>query len=95
MNADEIFFDTNILLYLFSKDEAKAERAEALVADGGLISVYDAMITASALLSGCHTLIPKTFRTASGLKIFLRSATRLFSPSGLQHGLSKSNQGSC
>jgi predicted nucleic acid-binding protein len=112
MNANEIFFDTNILLYLFSQDDAKAERAEALVADGGLISVqvlnelasvatrklkmswvetreilsliralckvepvtvatheqgiflaerygfsvYDAMITASALLSGCHTL---------------------------------------
>jgi predicted nucleic acid-binding protein len=33
------FFDTNVLLYLLSEDEAKADRAEALMADGGVISV--------------------------------------------------------
>ena len=112
MNADKVFFDTNILLYLLSQDETKADRAESLLAGGGFISVqvlnelafvslrklkmswkeireilflvrgmcqveslmvetheqglflaerygfsiYDAMITASALISGCHTL---------------------------------------
>ena len=112
MNADKVFFDTNILLYLLSQDETKADRAENLLAGGGLISVqvlnemafvslrklkmpwseireilflvrgickvesltvetheqglflaerygfsiYDAMITASALISDCHTL---------------------------------------
>jgi predicted nucleic acid-binding protein len=35
----ETFFDTNILLYLLSEDQAKADRAEELVADGGVISV--------------------------------------------------------
>ena len=33
------FFDTNVLLYLISADSDKAQRAEELVADGGVISV--------------------------------------------------------
>jgi predicted nucleic acid-binding protein len=33
------FFDTNILVYLASHDQAKAQRAEELVAGGGTISV--------------------------------------------------------
>lgn len=33
------FFDTNVLLYLASSDDAKAERAKALIEGGGLISV--------------------------------------------------------
>jgi predicted nucleic acid-binding protein len=38
MRAAE-FFDTNVLLYLFSGDTVKADRAEALLAAGGVISV--------------------------------------------------------
>jgi predicted nucleic acid-binding protein len=34
-----VFFDTNVLLYLLSEDAAKADRAEALLANGGVISV--------------------------------------------------------
>lgn len=33
------FFDTNIIIYLASADAAKADRAERLIADGGVISV--------------------------------------------------------
>jgi predicted nucleic acid-binding protein len=33
------FCDTNVLLYLLSKDAAKADRAEGLLADGAVISV--------------------------------------------------------
>jgi predicted nucleic acid-binding protein len=33
------FFDTNVLLYVASGDPAKANRAETLVRDGGIISV--------------------------------------------------------
>ena len=33
------FFDTNVLLYLVSEDAKKADRAEALVRQGGAISV--------------------------------------------------------
>ena len=39
MNEAESFFDTNVLLYLLSKDSAKADRAEALLAAGGVINV--------------------------------------------------------
>ena len=39
MNEGEAFFDTNILLYLLSGDEAKADRAEEVIAGGGIISV--------------------------------------------------------
>ena len=112
MNGSDVFFDTNVLLYLLSGVEPKANRAEEVIADGGRISVqvlnefanvatrklgmpwaevrevlsqvrtvcrveqmtveghdlgvdlaerygfsvYDAMIVASALLSGCATL---------------------------------------
>lgn len=38
MRAAE-FLDTNVLLYLFSADAAKADRAEALLAAGGVVSV--------------------------------------------------------
>jgi predicted nucleic acid-binding protein len=33
------FLDTNVLLYLLSADVAKANRAETIVAEGGVISV--------------------------------------------------------
>ena len=33
------FFDTNVLLYLLSGDAAKADRAESLLVEGGIISV--------------------------------------------------------
>jgi predicted nucleic acid-binding protein len=39
MSAVRAFFDTNILLYLFSADPQKADRCEALLAEGGVISV--------------------------------------------------------
>lgn len=35
----DAFFDTNVLLYLVSKDWGKGERAQTLVDEGGLISV--------------------------------------------------------
>ena len=34
-----VFFDTNVLLYLLDDDTLKADRAEALLAKGGIISV--------------------------------------------------------
>lgn len=37
--AERPFFDTNVLLYLISCDTAKADKAEALLAKGGVVSV--------------------------------------------------------
>lgn len=39
MSAADRFFDTNVLLYLFSADAEKADRAEEVLADGGVVSV--------------------------------------------------------
>jgi predicted nucleic acid-binding protein len=39
MKIGKPFFDTNILLYLLSEDNRKADRAEAIIAAGGIISV--------------------------------------------------------
>jgi predicted nucleic acid-binding protein len=39
MSAGDAFFDTNVLLYLLSDEESKADRAEELIAAGGVISV--------------------------------------------------------
>ena len=39
MKSDKPFFDTNVLLYLLSEDIRKADRSEALMATGGVISV--------------------------------------------------------
>jgi len=39
MPDTEAFFDTNLLLYLLSKDAAKADRAEELLANGGVVSI--------------------------------------------------------
>ncbi len=39
MKTDKAFFDTNIVLYLLSENTRKADRAEAVIALGGVISV--------------------------------------------------------
>lgn len=39
MSAAEKFFDTNILLYLLSADETKANRSEEELSAGGIVSV--------------------------------------------------------
>lgn len=39
MSGAEFFFDTNVILYLLSADPATADRAEELLAIGGVISV--------------------------------------------------------
>jgi predicted nucleic acid-binding protein len=39
MPAADVFFDTNVLLYLLSGDTTKADRVEGLLAPGGVISV--------------------------------------------------------
>ena len=37
--TQRVFLDTNVVLYLLSADEGKANTAEALLAQGGLVSV--------------------------------------------------------
>jgi len=39
MKTDKPFFDSNVLLYLLSEDNRKADRTEAVIALGSVISV--------------------------------------------------------
>ena len=39
MSAAERFFDTNVILYLLSEDNARADRAEKELSGGGVVSV--------------------------------------------------------
>ena len=39
MSAAKAFFDTSVLLYLFSADAHKADRAERLLDNGGVVSI--------------------------------------------------------
>ena len=39
MRGDKAFFDTNLIVYAFAKDDPRAETAEALLAAGGIVSV--------------------------------------------------------
>ena len=39
MSPAEVFFDSNVLLYLLSSEDAKADRVEALLRRNGVISV--------------------------------------------------------
>ena len=39
MKTDRPLFDTNVLLYLLSEDNIKADRAETIISRGGVISV--------------------------------------------------------
>ena len=128
MSVAEQFFDTNILLYLLSGDDAKADVAEDVLGQGGHISVqvlnefaavatrklkmslaevrevlapiraactvnpltedihdlglqlaeryqmsiYDAMVAASALAAGCKTLISEDFQDGQIIERVLR-----------------------
>ena len=59
MNAASRFFDTNVLLYLLSADQAKADTAETLVASGGIVSVQVLNEFASIATRKLHMLIPE------------------------------------
>jgi len=57
--AGKAFFDTNCLLYLLSADTGKAQRAEELVADGGVISIQVLNEFASVALRKLGMTIPE------------------------------------
>jgi len=47
MSTADQFFDSNVVLYLISEDETKADAAEALISQGGYVSVQVLNETAS------------------------------------------------
>ena len=59
MPAVEAFFDTNILLYLLSGDTGKADRAEKLLSEGGVVSVQVLNEFASVVLRKLRLALPE------------------------------------
>jgi len=70
------FFDSNILIYLASGDEARADRAEALVAAGGVISVR-------VLNDLLNVALQKMRLSWSETRAFLETARGLLSVEGV------------
>jgi predicted nucleic acid-binding protein len=68
MSGAEVFFDTNILLYLLSADTAKADRAEELLALGGVISVQVLNEFAAVASRRLRMSWPEIRETLSGIR---------------------------
>lgn len=62
------FFDTNLVLYLLSADERKADRAEMLLAKGGTISVQVLNEAASVCLRKLKMPWPEVVEFLEGVK---------------------------
>jgi predicted nucleic acid-binding protein len=60
MSVARVFFDTNLLLYLLPEEPAKAERAEALLAAGGIVSVQVLNEFASVATRKLEMTMPET-----------------------------------
>lgn len=73
MSGAETFFDTNIVLYLFSLDSAKADRAEELLAAGGVVSVQ----VLNELASVAHRKLAMTWRDVGEILVQVRAVCRV------------------
>ncbi len=66
MKNDKCFFDTNVLLYLLSGDNVRADRAESIISNGGVISVpvlNEFASVASRKLNMSYSEIRETLKT--------------------------------
>lgn len=63
-----VFFDTNVLLYLLSADEGKANTAEALLVQGGTISVQVLNEAASVCTRKLKMAWPEVHEFLDGVK---------------------------
>lgn len=71
----EDFFDSNILLYLPTTDVVKAERAEALLSDGGTVSIQVLDEFAAVALRKFGKTIPEIRLTLAGIRSVCSIAT--------------------
>ena len=68
MSAAEAFFDTSVLLYLLSVYHGKADRAEALLAGGGVVSVQVLNEFASVALRKLVLALPEVREVLSAIR---------------------------
>ena len=66
------FFDTNILIYLVGADAAKADRADKLIAEGGVVSVQVLNEFASVASRKQRMLWPEIVDTLSVIRSLCR-----------------------
>ena len=72
MSAAERFFDTNLLLYLFSSSSDKADRAESLLAEGGTLSVQVLNEFAAVARRKLHMSLPEIQESLDTLTSFMK-----------------------
>jgi predicted nucleic acid-binding protein len=70
MPAADTFLDTNVLLYLLSPEKAKADRAEALIDQGGVISVQVLNEFASVATRKLAMSLPEVREVLSTARLF-------------------------
>jgi predicted nucleic acid-binding protein len=70
MPAADTFLDTNVLLYLLSPEKAKADRAEALIDQGGVISVQVLNEFASVATRKLAMSLPEVREVLSTVRLF-------------------------
>ena len=63
------FIDSNIILYLFSNDTVKADKAEAILANGGVISVQ----VLNEAVSVCRRKLKLNWDEIDGLLLALKA----------------------
>lgn len=68
----EAFLDTNVLLYLFSADNRKADLAERLVSQGGVVSVQVLNEFASVTTRKLGMRISETIDALAAIRAFCR-----------------------
>ena len=63
---DRRFFDTNVLVYAFAADDPRSARAEALIADGGVIGIQvlnEFTVTRDGSFDGIGNKLKRHFRS--------------------------------
>ena len=73
MRAADAFFDTNVIVYLFSADAVKADRAEELIGDGGKISVQ----VLNELVAVARRKLGMSWREVRDISMQVRSVCRV------------------
>ncbi len=64
------FLDTNVILYLLSEDAAKADRAETLLAQGGIVSVQVLNEAASVMTRKLRMDLDEVGEVLTGVRHF-------------------------
>lgn len=64
------FLDTNVILYLLSPDAAKADRAEALLAKGGIVSVQVLNEAVSVMARKLRMGLDEIDEVLAGIRLF-------------------------